>query len=66
MIPLEKQRELERVVNEHKLVSRERELEKEEMSLPTSESPLRIPPPLDVFDDARARMCIEDSSIILK
>lgn len=53
LIPAEKERELNRIIKEHKLAGRERELEKEEIPLSTSESPLRVPPPPGVFKEER-------------
>jgi mRNA-degrading endonuclease YafQ of YafQ-DinJ toxin-antitoxin module len=53
LIPIEKQRELERIIKEHKLGAHERELEKEEMPLSSSESPTRIPPPPGVWEEER-------------
>ena len=43
LIPKEKDRELDRIIEEHKLSARERELEKEEIPMSRGESPLRIP-----------------------
>jgi hypothetical protein len=53
LIPIEKERELNRQIREHELARRERELEKEEVPLSTSESPLRIPPPPGVLEEER-------------
>ncbi len=51
LIPAEKERELNRIINERKLASRERELEKEDVPMSTSESPLRIPPAPGVVEE---------------
>ena len=53
LIPIEKDRELNRQIREHELAKRERELEKEEVPLSTTESPLRIPPPPGVLEEER-------------
>jgi hypothetical protein len=53
LIPIEKERELTRIIRENKLAAREREIEKEEVPLSTSESPLRIPPPPGILDEER-------------
>jgi len=53
LIPIEKERELDRIIKEHKLGVRERELEKEEVPLTSGESPLRIPTAPGVLEEER-------------
>jgi len=56
LIPIEKERELDRIIKEHKLSARERELEKEEIPMSRGESPLGIPPPPGVLKEERERV----------
>jgi hypothetical protein len=53
LIPKEKERELDRIIKEHKLSARERELEKEEIPMSRGESPLGVPPPPGVLKEER-------------
>ena len=53
LIPKEKERELNRIIEEHKLSARERELEKEEIPMSRGESPLGVPPPPGVLKEER-------------
>jgi hypothetical protein len=53
LIPKEKGRELDRIIEEHKLSARERELEKKEIPMSRGESPFGVPPPPGVLKEER-------------